>query len=126
MTISETEVLQLAIEGYKSRIAELETRLGVLQGGTQTGDDIELPQRRTSMSKAARKKISEAQKARHAAEKAAKQAPGKGPVTKVLEAIAPKPKRKMSPARKKALLANLAKARAARAAKRTAGGKVPF
>ena len=107
MTISESEVLQLAIEGYKSRIAELETRLGELKGGTPTAKPI-VPKGRRTMSAAARKRISEAQKKRHAAEKAAKLA------------AAAKPKRKMSAAQKKAIIANLAKARAATAKK--AGG----
>jgi hypothetical protein len=37
-----------------------------------------------------------------------------------------KKKKRLSPARRAALLLNLKKARAARAAKRTAGGTVPF
>src|ERR1035437_9351120 len=68
------------------------------------------------MSAAGRKAISEATKRRWAAFHAAKQAK-KAAVKKAL------PKRKLSPARKAALVANLAKARAAKAAKATAGAR---
>jgi len=68
------------------------------------------------MSAAGRKAISEATKRRWAAFHAAKQAK-KAAVKKAL------PKRKLSPARKAALVANLAKARAAKAAKVAAGAQ---
>ena|SRR5579872_3015202 len=73
------------------------------------------------ISAAAKKRISEATKKRWVAfraqkEAAAKKAPAKKAATK----------RKLSPSRKAALVANLAKARAAKAAKKTTGEAVPF
>jgi hypothetical protein len=108
------EILNAAILGFEeqkrridSQIAELRA---MLDGGTRPTPAAtpETPKRkRRKMSAAGRKAIAEAQRKRWAASKKA--------------AVPPKktlPKRKLSPAGKAALVANLAKARAAKAAKR--------
>jgi hypothetical protein len=80
------------------------------------------------MSAAARNSIASAHKRRWAEYRKSKEDAGKPAKKAALKKTAPKPaaKRKLSPARKAALVANLAKARAARAAKKTEGEAVPF
>ena len=126
-------VLEMALIGYQrslenieEKIADIQRQLGIrppkAAASVTTGG--EKPKRQ--MSAVARKRIALAQKRRWAA---FHQAEGPAPAEKTVNKAAPKKavaKRKLSPARKAALLANLAKARAAKAAKRTKGGSVPF
>jgi hypothetical protein len=117
------ELLQMALVGYRSerermqeKIDELEHRLG---GYKVVASDRHGPtKKRRKMSAAALARIRTGQLKRWAAyrkQRGAKAAAKKAP--KRTSAKNAAPKRKMSPARKTALLANLAKARAARAAK---------
>ena len=109
-------ILEMALVGYTQQCRQIETAIAGIQsqlGGRSTTkavasitNDGPPPKRR--MSAAARKRIAAAQKRRWAAFHKAK---AQTPVAA---------KKKLSPARKAALLANLAKARAARAAKRAA------
>ena len=118
-------VLEMALIGYQrsleniqEKIADIQRQLGVrptkAAASVTTGEAK--PKRR--MSAGARKRIALAQKKRWAA---FHQAEAPAPTRKKAAV-----KRKLSPARKAALLANLAKARAAKAAKRSKGGAVPF
>jgi hypothetical protein len=127
-------VLEMALIGYQrslenieEKIADIQRQLGIrppkAAASVTTGGAK--PKRR--MSAVARKRIALAQKRRWAAfHQAEEPAPAKK--TAVNQAAPKKAvaKRKLSPARKAALLANLAKARAAKAAKRTKGQAVPF
>ena len=90
--------------------------LGCIQGRSRTAVQNSHGKTEAQDECAGRKAISEATKKRWAAFHATKQA--KKPALK--KAVA---KRKLSPARKAALVANLAKARAAKAAKATAGAR---
>ena len=116
------EIINAAIGGFEQQKLHIDTKIAepraLLPGGsTQTAATPEPAKRkRRKMSAAGRKAISEATKKRWAAFHAAKQA--KKPALK--KAIA---RKKLSPARKAALVANLAKARAAKAAKATAGAQ---
>lgn len=124
-------MLQMALVGYRrqrekldEQIADIERRLG---GGKLVSIDSPIsgtPQRRRQMSAAAIARIREAQKKRWAAfrkeqdqtgAKANATAKRTAPATVIAKKVAPK--RKMSPERRKALIENLKKARAARAAK---------
>ena len=116
-------VLEMALIGYQraldrieGKIADLQRRLGARPARAAASAAAGDAKPKRQMSAAARKRIAFAQKRRWAAFHQAKE-----PAPKKAAA-----KRKLSPARKAALLANLAKARAARAAKRTKGGTVPF
>ena len=110
----DSSIMAMALVGYEAEIqrieaamAEIRSRLGnrSTRSAVRVGDGV--PKARRTMSAAARKRIAYAQKKRWAAfhAKNQKTAPAK---------------RKLSPERKAALVANLAKARAARAAKRAA------
>ena len=114
LMISERAVIEAAILGFEQQkkqiddtIAELRARLGgtsiagKVKGGTAT--------KRRRISAEGRKAIAEATRKRWEAYRAAKQKP------------APKLKKKMSAARKAALIANLKKAREAKAKKAQAG-----
>jgi len=110
------EILVAAIEGFEAQKKSIDAQIAELRqmlsgGPAESATKPETPKRkRRKTSAAGRKAIAEAQRKRWAASK--KAAPRK--------AIAhPKKaaKRKLSPARKAALLANLVKARAAKAAK---------
>jgi hypothetical protein len=142
------EFQKTSIDG---KIAELRA---MLPGGpAETADMPEPTKPKRRVSAAARRKMALAQKARWAkvrgeAEPAPKEAPkpkrrvSKEGLARIIAATkkrwarvkaeakkeAPKaaPKRKLSPARKAALVANLKKARAAKAVKKTAGEAVPF
>lgn len=124
-------LLSAALVGYQARLQELDERmaeirkeLGGRTSGVVTGDGAK-PKRQLSAT--ALKHISEAMKKRWAAYRAAKKkaakkaAPAKKAVVKTAAA-----KRKLSAAQKAALVANLAKARAAKAAKKTEGETVRF
>jgi hypothetical protein len=96
-------------------------RWAKIRGESEPPEPTQKPAKpKRQLSKAGRENIVAALKKRWAEKKAAAK---KAAVKKA--AVAPA-KKKMSPARRTAQVANLAKARAARAAKRTAGGKVPF
>ena len=107
----DANVLRMALIGYaqeqtkiEAQIAEIRAQLG---NRSLTVTDGVAPMKR-KMSAAARKRISEATRKRWQAFRAAK-AEAQKPVEK--------PKRKMSAARRAALIANLKKARAAKAKK---------
>ena len=101
---------QRSREDIEEKIADLQRRLGVHLAKTPASFTSENPKTRRTMSVAARKRIAEAQKKRWAAFHA------KAASAKKAEA----PKKKISPARRAALVASLIKARAARAAQRAA------
>jgi hypothetical protein len=121
------EVIEAAIDGFERQkrkiddtIAELRSRLGsgVSARPGPKADPAPATKAKRTMSAATKKRMAAAQKARWAAIHA-DQAPEKSEPK-------PKPKRKLSRAARAKLVENLAKARVAGAAKRTAGGKVPF
>ena len=108
-----TEIIAAAIDGYELQKTRIDAKIAglraLLSGGpAEAAATPERPKRkRRKISAAGRKAIAEAQRKRWATSKKA--------------AVPPKktlPKRKLSPAGKAALVANLAKARAAKAAKR--------
>ena len=109
---------QRSLENIEAKIADIQRQLGIRspKAAPSVATDEAKPKRR--MSAGARKRIALAQKKRWAAFHQAKE-----PAPAPKKAVA---KRKLSPARKAALVANLAKARAAKAAKRTKGQTVPF
>ena len=107
------EIITAAIDGFEAQKARIDSRIAelraLLSGGpveTAATPTPAAPKRR-KMSAGARKRIGDAQRKRWAESKKQPEPPKKT-----------LPKKKLSPARKAALVANLAKARAARAAKR--------
>ena len=109
--------LRAEAQGIEEKMAAIRKHLGV-RGKTAAlsfSTDGAAPRRRRQMSAAALRRISLAQKKRWAAYHAKQGATAKKAAPKKTAA-----KRKMSPERKAALVANLAKARAARAAKKAA------
>jgi hypothetical protein len=107
--------LQMALVGYESqlatvtaRMAEIRKQIGGKSAANGGGGDIPTPFRKGSMSAAARKRIAAAQRARWAAYRAGHKAPATKRGT---------PKRTLSRAARAKLVVNLAKARAAKAAK---------
>lgn len=126
-------LLEAALIGYGVELEKIQERIAAIRqqlGGGRvahvaTSTSKSKPRRK--MSASAKKRIAAAQKKRWAEwhAKQGKPAAKKASVKKVAVKKSA-PKRKLSPERKAALVANLAKARAARAAKRTAGDKVPF
>jgi len=110
MAIPDKELLQFALIGYRSRVAEIEALLAGNSAVTTMPDQALQRKGRRTMSPAAKERIAAVQKERWAKFHAAKRAPTKkAPV-----------KKPMSAARKKSLFENLARARAAKAAKRKA------
>jgi hypothetical protein len=122
----DSSLLEMALVGLNvkrdeiiQRMAELQRHLGVRSRGAEAPTVMQglaaAKKVRRTMSAAARKRIADAQKLRwakfHDAQKqaTAKKSAGKKPA----------PKKKLSPAAKAKLVANLAKARAAKAAKKT-------
>jgi hypothetical protein len=116
------EIISAAIDGFEQQQLRIDIQIAELRamlpgGSTQTAGTSEVPtgkRKRRKMSAAGRKAIAEAQRKRWAASKKAAEPPA--PATS-------KPKRKLSKAGRAALVANLAKARAARAAKRAEAAK---
>jgi len=110
-----SEIIAAAIEGFEAQKTRIDARIAELRaflsGGAPEPAAAPAPptQKRRKMSAAARKRIGDAQRKRWAESKKQSE-----PAKKA------RPKKKLSPARKAALVANLAKARAARAAKRAA------
>jgi hypothetical protein len=147
----DTQTLQMALVGLEAERQKIETamaairkQLGVRSSRAAAPTISQEPtaaESKRNLSSAARKRIGDAQKLRWrkfrkaqepavAAKKASvkKAAPKKAAVKGVAPKVAPKkafPKKKMSAERKAALVANLAKARAAKAAKKTEGEAVP-
>jgi hypothetical protein len=118
-------VLEMALIGYQrsleniqEKMADIQRQLGARPAKAAASVTTGEAKPKRQMSAGARKRIALAQKKRWAEFHQAKE-----PAPAPKKTIA---KRKLSPARKAALLANLAKARAAKAAKRTKGGSVPF
>jgi hypothetical protein len=114
-------ILEMAIIGYEAErqrvdnaIAEIRAQLGhrpVRSAGPAVDG---APRQPRQMSAAAKERIADAQRKRWAAFHAKAGKPAKS------AAVTKAPKRTLSPERRAALAANLAKARAARAAKRAA------
>jgi hypothetical protein len=113
-------ILEMALIGYRrslenieEKIADIQRQLGTRPAKAAASVTTAGAKPKRQMSAVARKRIALAQKKRWAAfYQAQEPAPAKK------KAVV---KRKMSPARRAALLANLAKARAAKAAKRSKG-----
>jgi hypothetical protein len=114
------EIIDAAIEGFEAQKTRLDQHIAdlraMLPGGTgQTATSPELPRRkRRKMSAAGRARIAEAQRKRWAATRGESEATTPEPA---------KPKRKLTAAAKAKLVANLKKARAAKAAKAKAAAK---
>jgi hypothetical protein len=114
------QIITAAIDGFEAQKTRIDAKIAelraLLPGGsaetTAATSEPATPKRR-KMSAAARKRIGDAQRKRWAESKKS-EAPATAPAK-----TAPA-KKKMSRARKAALLANFAKARSARAAKRAA------
>jgi hypothetical protein len=116
----DASVLEMALVGYNAELHKIEAnmtairkQLGVRANGAMAPTTTDGKKPKRGMSAAGRKSIAEAQKKRWAAFHAKQKSPAK--TAKQITA-----KRKLSPARKAALVANLAKARAAKAAKAAA------
>ena len=118
-------VLEMALIGYQrsleniqEKIAGIQRQLGIRPAKAAASVTTGEAKPKRQMSAVARKRIALAQKKRWAAFHQAEK-PAPAPKKVVV-------RRRLSPARKAALLANLAKARAAKAAKRSKGHSVPF
>jgi hypothetical protein len=109
---------QRSLENIQAKIADIQRQLGIRSPKAARAVAAGEAKPKRQMSAGARKRIALAQKKRWAA---FHQATAPAPAPK--KAVA---KRKLSPARKAALVANLAKARAAKAAKKSKGEAVPF
>jgi len=114
-----TEIISAAIEGFESKkrrideqIAELRAMLSGGPAETATTTPEATPGKRKKFSAASRRKMALAQKARWAKIKGESEAPAPAPAQALRQA-----RRKLSPAAKAKLVANLKKARAAKAAK---------
>jgi hypothetical protein len=112
-------IIEAAIVGFEHQKTQIDNQIAELQamlpgGPAETAATPEAPARkRRKMSAAARKRIGDAVRARWARVRGDSEKP----------APAPKPKRKLSAAAKTKLVANLKKARAAKAAKAKAATK---
>lgn len=120
MTKTDPTLLQMALIGYETRLQEIQAKMAaiqsVLKGGMKAsvdGPSTRAPRRKISA--AGKRRIAAAQKKRWAEFHAKAEKPARKVAVKKAA-----PKRKLSPARKAALVANLAKARAAKAAKKAA------
>jgi hypothetical protein len=118
----DSSILEMALVGLRAEAQRIEAamaairkQLGVRRSAALSISTDGATPRRRQMSAAALRRISLAQKKRWAAYHAKQGATARKATPKKTTA-----KRKMSPERKAALVANLAKARAARAAKRGA------
>jgi len=129
------EIITAAIEGFESRKRRIDAQIAGLRvlltgGPAETAATPEAPTRqRRKFSAATRRRMREAQQRRWANILGASEPPapaeapkGKRRISEAGIAATKKaaPKRKLSPAAKAKLLANLAKARAAKAAKKAA------
>jgi hypothetical protein len=113
---------QLELGRLIGKIAEIESLLGGNKPARQIATVSDKAPTKRVLSPAARKRIAAAQKKRWAEFHKQK---GTAPAKEAAQKKAGS-KKKMSADRKAALVANLAKARAARAAKRNSGEAVPF
>jgi len=118
----DNSILEMALVGYEAEVQRIEiamagirSQLGVRSNGASSKATAEAKPRR-HMSASGKRRVALAQKRRWAAFHAKQSSPA--PKTAA--------KRKMSPAAKAKLVANLKKARAAKAAKKTSGEAVPF
>jgi hypothetical protein len=112
-------VIEAAIVGFQHQKTQIDVQIAelraMLTGSAETATTPEAsPKKRKGFSAATKKRMAEAQRLRWAKIKGESEQPAPAP------AKAPKPKRKLSAAAKAKLVANLKKARAARAAKRAA------
>jgi hypothetical protein len=131
---ADAHLLEAALIGYQAQvdritaaIREIEKRLGTTRGRTGTNPpapSVDSPRLKRKITAKGRAAIRAAVKRRWAAFRAA-QKTGK-PKSTGKSAAKPAPKRKLSPAARAKVVANLRKARAAKAAKKTAGEGVPF
>jgi hypothetical protein len=114
-----SSVLEMALVGYQAELQKITANMSAIRkqlGVRGNGSPRVIATRKSShhrMTTAGRKHIADAQKKRWAAFHAKHKAAAK-------PAKVAAPKRKLSPAAKAKLVANLAKARAARAAKKAA------
>jgi len=113
-------VIEAAIVGFEHQKTQIDSQIAELRsmlsgnGSARTAAAPEVPARkRRKLSAAARKRIAAAQKVRWAKQRG----------ESVKPAPVPKAKRKLSAARRAALIANLKKARRAKAAKAKAAAK---
>ena len=107
-------IVEMALIGYAEQRREIENAIAAIRsqlGGRSTPNATDGAKPGRKLSVAARKRIAKAQKTRWKEFHQQKAEAGKPQATL---------KRKLSPARKAALVANLAKARAAKAEKRAA------
>uniref|UniRef100_Q01RH8 R27-2 protein n=1 Tax=Solibacter usitatus (strain Ellin6076) TaxID=234267 RepID=Q01RH8_SOLUE len=126
-------ILQAALIGFSVRrgeiaekIAELERKLAGRSRNTATvAQEHTVPSVKRTISAKGRAAIGAATKKRWAEFRKARAANATKTTVKKAAPPRPVPKRKLSPAAKAKLVANLAKARAAKAAKKTEGGTVP-
>ena len=118
----DSSILEMALVGLKAEAHRIEEKMAAIRkhlgvrgktAAVSISTDGATPRRKRQMSAAALRRISSAQKKRWAAFHAKQGATAKTAAPKKTTA-----KKKMSPERKAALVANLAKARAARAAKK--------
>src|ERR1017187_8806991 len=107
---------EIQLQKLQTAIAEIRSQLGQSPGRSAAPIVEGAPHKRRKMSAAAKKRIADGQKKRWAVF----HAQGGKKATRQVAVKNAAPKRKMSPERRAALVANLAKARAARAAKRAA------
>jgi hypothetical protein len=119
MSKIDASTLQAALIGYQAELGRIEASISAIrkQLGVRGNGSLRVittgKARHHQMSVAGRKHIADAQKKRWAVFHAKHKAPAKAAKTVA-------PKRKLSPAAKAKLVANLAKARAARATKKAA------
>lgn len=111
------EIIAAAIDGFEAQKQSIDTRIASLRG-MLSGDSAK-PAARAEAPKRERRKMSTAARARMATAQRKRWELKKADAGKARPA-AKKAKRKLSPARRAALAANLAQARAAKAAKKAA------
>ena len=118
----DTSFLEMALVGYRAELHKIEASMSAIRkqlgvrGSSRVPRVARMETVKHHMTAAGRKHIAEAQHKRWAAYRAKHKTPAKA-----AKAAASKPttaKKKLSPERKAALAANLAKARAAKAAKK--------
>jgi hypothetical protein len=122
----ENSVLEMALVGYQAELNKIEEKMAdirrqlggrVSHNATPIRADEANPKRKRNLSAAARRRIGAAQRKRWQAFHA--QQNGAAKPKAAVEVAKAAPKRKLSPAARAKLVANLAKARAAKAAKAT-------
>src|SRR5579872_5169108 len=124
MAKGDTEILQMALIGYAEQRRVIDTKIAAIQEQIAGPSNTETVSRdgrkpRRKLSAAGKRRIREAARKRWAAVRAANTE--EPIVTKAATSKRTKPRRKLSAEARAKLVANLKKARAARAAKRSAG-----